>query len=188
VRYRAANHWDQMRPAALLTVEDLVAVTPQAYRRLWQYCCEVDLVTKVEAPDRSIDEMLPWLLADARVVRQTGRFDFVWLRMLDVGAALSTRRYPARGRIVIEVVDPLGLAGGRYTLDGGPDGATCRAAPAATPDLTFGVDGLGSVYMGGWSVQTLASAGWVDEHRAGAVATADAMLHSSLTPWCSTWF
>jgi hypothetical protein len=86
------------------------------------------------------------------------------------------------------VVDPLGLAGGRYTLEGGPDGATCQAAPGASPDLTFGVDGLGSVYMGGLSVETLASAGWVDEHRAGAVGTADAMLHSPVTPWCSTWF
>ena len=188
VRYRATNHWDQMRPAGSLTVEDLVAVTPEAYHRLWRYCCEVDLITRVEAPDRSVDEQLAWLVADGRVVRQTGRFDFVWLRMLDVGAALSTRRYLAPGRVVIEVVDPLGLAGGRYLLDGGPDHAGCRPAGGESADLTVGVDGLGSVFAGGVSLQTLASAGRVDEHRPGAVATADAMFRSHVTPWCGTWF
>ena len=188
VRYRASNQWDQMRPNGVLTVEDLVAVTPEAYHHLWRYCCEIDLITRVEASDRSVDEHLPWLVADGRVVRQTGRFDFVWLRILDVAAALSARRYLAPGHVVVEVVDPLGLAGGRYDLDGGPDGATCRAGAGRAADLTVGVDGLGSVYLGGVTLSTLAAAGRVDEHRPGALAEADAMFRSPVTPWCGTWF
>ena len=187
VRYTAENKWDHMRPRGTLTVTELVAATPDAYHRLWRYCCEVDLVTSVTAGDRPVDEPLAWLLADARSLRQNGRFDFVWVRVLDVAAALSARRYPVEGRLVIEVTDPLGIASGRFVLEGGPAGATC-AATDVSAELTFPVDALGSVYLGGASVLALAGAGRVDEHRSGAARRADTLFRSPVAPWCSTWF
>jgi predicted acetyltransferase len=187
VRYRAKEEWNAMRPRGLLTVDELCAVTPAAYRRLWRYCCEVDLVTKVEAIDRSVVELLPWLLADGRAVRQTGRFDFVWVRVLDVGRTLSARRYATEGRLVIDVVDTMGFATGRYALDGGPGGATCTRTDAVA-DLSMDVAALGSLFMGAVSPHTLAAVGSVDEHHPGALARADAMLRSTPTPWCTTWF
>jgi predicted acetyltransferase len=187
LRYRATEKWELMRPDGLVTIEELVAVTPEAYHRLWEYCCEIDLITSIEAGDRSVDEPLMWLLADGRVLRQTGRFDFVWVRMINVAAALSTRRYLTEGQLVIEVVDPLKLADGRYLLDGGPSGATCTKTAKAA-DLSLGVDALGSIYMGGASLRTLAAAGRVDEHRAGAIPTGDTMFRSAVAPWCTTWF
>jgi predicted acetyltransferase len=187
LRYTAAQEWDHMRPKGTLTVTELVAATPDAYLRLWRYCCEVDLVTRVQASDRSIHEPLVWLLRDGRSLRQTGRFDFIWVRVLDVAAALSGRRYPTEGRLVIEVTDPLGIAQGRFALEGGPTGATC-AATDASAELTLAVDTLGSLSMGGMSALALADAGRIDEHAAGALARADAMFHSAVTPWCSTWF
>jgi predicted acetyltransferase len=187
VRYHVKPEWDQMQPKAVLIVDELVATTTQVYHRLWQYCCEIDWVTKVEAGDRCVDEPLPWLLTDGRLVRQTGRFDFVWLRMLDVAAALSARRYLNEGQVAIEVVDSLGLAAGRYLLDGGPSGASC-ARTDKTPDLSLSVEGLGSAYLGRVPLAMLAAAGRVDEHRRGSIATADVMMRSPVTPWCSTWF
>jgi len=187
VRYHASEEWDAMRPKGLLTVDELVALTPDAYQRLWRYCTDVDLVTKLEAGNRSVVELLPWLLADGRAVRQTARFDFVWVRVLDVGAALSARRYSAEGRLVINVVDPLDLATGRFALEGGPDGATCARTEEAA-DLSLGVAALGSAYMGAVSVRTLAAAGAVEDHRPGALARADAMFGSVPAPWCNTWF
>jgi predicted acetyltransferase len=187
LRYQATQTWDQMRPDGVLKVDELVASTSRAYHRLWAYCCEVDLITSIEAGDRGVDEPLVWLLADGRALRQTGRFDFVWVRMLDVPKALSARRYLTEGRLVIELVDPLGLAGGRYALDGGPAGATCVRS-TESPGLTLAVDALGAVYLGGVSLPALGRAGRVTEHRPGTLATADAMFRSAVTPWCSTWF
>jgi predicted acetyltransferase len=120
-------------------------------------------------------------------VRQSGRFDFIWVRVLDVAAALSARRYLTKGRLVIEVTDGQGIAGGRFALDGGPDGATCTSTNA-TADLTLPVDTLGSMYLGGMSLLALADAGRVDEHSSGAVMRADTMFRSPVTPWCTTWF
>jgi predicted acetyltransferase len=187
VRYTASSQWDDMRPKGTLTIDELVAATPDAYLGLWRYCCEVDLVTRVQAGNRPSHEPLFWLLHDGRSLRQSGRFDFVWVRILDVAAALSARRYASEGRVIIEVTDPLGIAGGRFELEGGPTGATCTATKA-TAELTFPVEALGSVYMGAMSVLALAYAGRVDEHSTGALVRADTLFRSPVIPWCSTWF
>jgi predicted acetyltransferase len=187
VRYRATQSTDSMRLTGELTVDELVATTPAAYQRLWRYCSEVDLVVTLRAGDRTVDEPLGWLLADGRTLRQTGRYDFVWVRVLDVPSALSARRYPVDGHLVLEVTDPLGFAAGRYALDGGASGATCTRTDG-TADLSMPVDALGSLYAGGVSAHLLSAIGRIDEHRAGAVDRAAVMFGTSVPPWCSTWF
>jgi predicted acetyltransferase len=187
IRYRAKGHWDGRRPNATVEIDEMVAVTPDAYARLWRYCCEVDWVATVKAGDRSIDEALPWLVADARHITQQWRSDFLWVRVLDVAAALSARAYLTPGRVVIEVADEQGFASGRFVLDAGPDGATC--APTTEPaGITISAEALGAAYLGGVSLRTLAAAGQVDTHRDRALATADAMFRSPVAPWCTTWF
>jgi len=131
--------------------------------------------------------VLPYLVTDARAVKFTSRNDFVWVRVLDACGALAGRAYGTEGRLVLDVVDTLGLTQGRVALEGGPDGASC-APTTKDPDLTVPVDVLGSLYLGGVAARTLALAGRLDEHRSGAVATADAMFRTSRAPWCSTWF
>jgi hypothetical protein len=37
-------------------------------------------------------------------------------------------------------------------------------------------------------LHTLAAAGLVDEHTAGALRRADRMFRADRAPWCSTWF
>jgi predicted acetyltransferase len=187
VRYTATQEWDFMRPKGTLTIAELVSTTPDAYLRLWRYCCEVDLITRVQAADRPVDEPLVWHLRDGRALRQNGRFDFVWVRVLDTAAALAGRRYATEDRLVLEVTDTLGIAGGRFALDGGPDGAACTATQNSA-DLTLPVDSLGSLYLGGTSALALADAGRIDEHTSGALARADTLFRSSVTPWCATWF
>lgn len=188
VRYRGEQKTEDMRPAGELTVDELLATTPAAYQRLWQFCCDVDLVTSATAADRPVDEVLPWLVSDGRAVRQAGRFDFVWVRVLDVAAALSGRRYAVEGSLVLEIVDDaLGFTGGRYRLEGGPDGATC-ARTDQRADVSLPVDALGSVYAGGVPWATLAAAGRVDAHSPAALERAGVMFRTAAAPWCNTWF
>jgi predicted acetyltransferase len=187
VRYRASQKWDHMRKRGDLTIDELVATSDSAYARLWQHCCEVDLVTSVHAGDRPVDETVPWLLDDGRAVQQSGRFDFVWVRVIDVASALAGRRYAVEGRLVIDVTDTLGLTGGRFALEGGPSGATCAPSDDA-PDLSMPVSTLGSLYAGGVSADALWRAGRVDELRVGSVARAALMFRCSPAPWCNTWF
>jgi predicted acetyltransferase len=187
LRYEAKQNWDVMRPQGVMNLTELVALSPAAYRALWGYCCGVDLLTTIDAGQRPTDEVLPYLVEDARAVKLTARSDFVWVRVLDVRAALAGRTYASPGSLVIEVVDPLGWTSGRYRLDGGPAGAVCETT-SEDADLVMPIAALGSAYLGGVALRTLELAHQVHELRDGAVARADAMFRSSRAPWCTTWF
>ncbi len=187
VRYRVDPTWQDMIPDGLLHLDEMVATNEDAYEALWQYVCGIDLVRTIEAHDRPVDEVLPYLLSDGRAVRQVSRYDFVWVRVLDVCAALSGRRYGSEKRMVIEVVDRLGFANGRYVLDAAEDGATCFRTQAEA-DLTMPVDSLGAIYAGGTPLRVLAEAGRIDEHRPGALREASLLFASYRAPWTSTWF
>lgn len=170
-----------------LRIDELIAATDPAYGDLWRFALSVDLITHVVARTRPVDEALPWLLADGRFAQQTDRHDKLWVRPLDVPAALTARDYLTAGRVVLEVVDKAGYAAGRYALDAGPDGASCTVTTASA-DLTLPVSALGSAYLGGHRLGTLAVAGLVDEHRPGALRTADRLLITDRAPWATVDF
>jgi predicted acetyltransferase len=189
-RYRLAESWDGRQTTTVLHLDELVATTPAAYAALWRTVVEMDLVATLKAVDRPEREPLPWLLHDSRLVRRTSIDDFLWLRILDVPAALAARRYPVAGSLVLDVVDgPRPASGGRFVLDAGPDGASCRPAPpGAAPDLVLGTAALAAAYLGDARPSVLAAAGLVDEGRAGAAAVADTLFATTPAPWCHTWF
>ena len=179
--------WDQWRARGTVNVGELFGTTPQATARLWRFACEVDLATRVVADQRAIDEPLPWLLRDARAVRQRYRTDFQWVRVLDVPAALSARRYACADALVLAIDDPLGHAAGSFVLEGAPDRARCEPTDAPA-DLGLRVEALGAAYLGGASLAALAAAGWIEERTPGALARADAMLGWHVRPWNATLF
>jgi predicted acetyltransferase len=185
--YHVEADWAHATPNHTLTVDELIAPDPDAEARLWAFCLSVDLVGIVKAENRAEHERLPWLLRNARAVRETSRWDFQWIRVLDVPAALSARTYSRRGTVVLEAVDSMGLAGGRFALEGGTDGATCEATNAE-PDLTLSIGTLGSAYLGRHSLRLLAEAGLVDVHDPNALAVAEAMFSTPIAPWCTTWY
>lgn len=186
-RYEVEDKWEYWQPRGKVTVQLLVTSEPAAEALLWDHLLSLDLVASVRVEDRPADELVPWLLTDARHAQPSDQCDFLWVRPLDVAGMLAARSYLVPGRLVLEVVDAAGLAGGRFALDGGPEGASC-VPTTASADLTLDVGVLGSVSLGGYGVRTLAAAGLLDEHSTGAVARADAMFRSAVTPWCSTWF
>jgi predicted acetyltransferase len=174
-------------PDNTLVVDELVAATDSAYADLWRFALSVDLITRVTARHRPVDEVLPWLVADGRFVKQTDRYDKMWLRVLDVPVALTARDYGTEGRTVLEIVDKAGYAAGRFALEVGPDGASCRPTTESA-DLTLPVSALASAYLGGHRLGTLAAANLVDEHTPGAVRTANRLFATDIAPWCTLHF
>jgi predicted acetyltransferase len=179
--------WESGRPQVTLEVHELAGEDPAAEAELWRYCAQVDWVRTVQALPRSPHEGLRWFLADARALRLSGHSDMMWARLLDVPAALSARSYAVDGRVVFEVVDPLGYAAGRYELDVSGGAGTCGPR-SAEPDLTVPVDVLSGAFLGGTSLLALRQAGRVEEHRPGAVAKADQLFRWPVPPVCLTWF
>ncbi|MGP4046333.1 GNAT family N-acetyltransferase [Streptomyces sp. 2A115] len=186
--YTVDDHWgDAKQPLDTATVMDMIAVSSAAERALWRYVCSVDWVTKVRTGWRAPDDLLPHLLPDPRAARITAQADWLWVRVLDVVAALEARTYQGTGSVVLEVVDPDGLCGGRYRLDASPEGSSC-VRTTETAELTLGVGELGALWLGDESVVRLVALGRVGETRAGAATVADALLRTSRRPWCPDIF
>ncbi|MDH6235748.1 GNAT family N-acetyltransferase [Cryobacterium sp. CG_9.6] len=178
---------------ARLNLADLVAATDDAYAALWHFVIDMDLVTEVSAPLRSVREPLVWHVLDRRAVRKTVERDHLWLRILDVPATLSARTYAAPGIFQLTVTDDLGFAGGEYLLTVGSSGRgtahpLTTAAPAGTTHVSVSVADLGALYLGAGSTVDLARAGRLHSTTMDAAARLDATLYSPHTPRLSTWF
>jgi len=185
--YRIKLDWDASGPNGTLRLEMLIAATADAYAALWRHVLDVDLMARVLAEMRPVDEPLRFLLADSRQPK-TRIEDGIWLRLVDVAAALAGRRYAAEGRLALRVRDALCPWNDRQVeLVGGPAGAECRQ-DAGAPDLALDAADLAAVYLGGNRFRTLANARRVEELRPGAIARADAMFATDRAPWCPSHF
>ncbi|MCD9197146.1 GNAT family N-acetyltransferase [Aeromicrobium wangtongii] len=166
-----------------LAVKTLVAATTDAYAGLWRYLLEVDLVSTVTAHLRPVDEPLRWMIDDFRAVR-VSEFDHLWVRVLDVPAALTARTYGAAGRLVIAINDPLGFAAGTWALDVGDTGEATVTATDDPADVSMSVNALGALYLGGVPASTLVAAGGL----AGDAERLDRMFRAPVEPYLSIWF
>jgi len=185
--YRIKMDWDASGPNGTLRLEMLVAATAEAYTALWRHVLDVDLMARVSAEMRPLDEPLRFLLADSRQPK-TRIEDGVWLRLVDVPAALKGRRYAVDGRLALRVRDPFcPWNDGQYELIGGPDGAECRSN-GSTPDLALDAADLAALFLGGNRFRTLFEAGRVEELRPGAIVRGDAMFATDRAPWCPSHF
>jgi predicted acetyltransferase len=182
--YRLQASWNERsEPTGVLTVGEVRATTPAAYAALWRFLLSHDLVRTVEAPDASPDDPVRHLLADPRAwhARPT---DSLWVRLVDVGPALSARRYPTRLDMVIEVRDRFcDWNDGRWHVWGHPAGAFCDRTDR-DPDLVMDIEALSAAYLGGESLAALQGAGRVTEISPGAVTQAATAFRWPVTPWC----
>jgi predicted acetyltransferase len=172
-----------------LQVEVLEAATPTAYAAMWRLLADFDLTRRVVAAKRPVDEPLRWMLANPRAMRTTRSSDNLWLRILDVSAALQARRYEFTGSLVIAVEDPMFPSNeGPWLLDADPDGASCRREPRKEADLAVSVQALSSLYLGGVSAATLAQAGQIKEARPGSLALVHRLFHQDPPPFNAVGF
>jgi predicted acetyltransferase len=167
--YRLTISWQGKIPTGRLEVEELIASTARAYRALWGFCLDMDLATTIEAPNEPPDSALFWLLAEPRLLRMTAR-DGVWMRLLDVPRALTSRTYLTEGRLVLEVRDELcPWNGGRFELEFGPGGSECSRS-TKTPHLMLDVGTLGAAFLGEPSAAGLWQAGLIEAGETDASA------------------
>jgi predicted acetyltransferase len=187
VRYSTEEKWEQRQPRGVVTVNDLHAASDEAYGALWRYLADIDWAATVRAERRHPAEPLPWILSNARAAAQTDTGDGLWVRLLDVPRALEARAYEGVGRLVLELADPGEGTRERVELDVTPDGARCRRSRRSA-DVTLGIAALGAAYLGGTRLTRAVLANGADEHRSGALATADRLLRTADDPWCTTFF
>lgn len=180
--YRTKGENEESRMPGLVRVDELEADTPAVAAALWRYLASIDLTGTVRAWGRPLDDPLLLFAGDRDQVRVTGQFPALWVRLVDVRAALTARSWAAAVDLVLEVHDSrLPANSGRFRLTAGPESA--RYEPTDEPaGLSIGVRDLGACYLGGTRVTDLVAAGLVAEHVPGAAAALDTALRTPRLP------
>jgi predicted acetyltransferase len=200
--FRAAAHYDQYgvidgfvgyrtapfpsddpRVGAAIAVIDFAAATQQVENDLWRFLVGIDLIEEVTVYLRPMDDPLDAMLVDPYAIRGEDDDD-LWVRIVDVPAALAARTYGPADPIVVEVVDTLlPDNSGRYLIS--PHGTERTEAPAT---VTMNAETLAMVYVGTWRPSALAAVGRLTAHDPAALPAADRLFGTDRPAWCGSMF
>ena len=181
--YRHKPSWGEGVSTAKTAVVEALAIDPDATRELWRFLLDIDAAATVEAGSLPPDHPLFLLLASPRRARFR-MLDGLWLRLVDVEAALSLRSYNGGGPIVFEVADAFcRWNDGRWKLEAGVASRTNEP-----PHLRLEADALASAYLGGITFRELADAHRVEEVLPDGLAHADVLFQAPVHPWCPEVF
>jgi predicted acetyltransferase len=185
--YGVRLDWNESGPNSAVVVREVVTDGPEATAGIWAFLIGLDLTRSLEAwpvaPDEAIYDLVE---GPGRPLVRVGPNLFV--RLVDVDAALAARTYAAPFEVVLEVEDafcPWNTGRRRLAWDGAT--AVC-ARTGDAPDLALGAGDLGAAFLGGTSLAALAAIGRVRELRPGTLAPVAHAFRAVREPWCPEMF
>jgi len=182
--YRIKLEFEDATNTSQVQVQEAIGESPVAVRELWRYLLAIDWVSEIRCELLPADHPL-FLLVQRPNRLEWKVFDGLWLRLVDLGRALSARATTGDGRITFDVTaDPMFADNvGAWTVE---DGVARRSKRRA--DVRLDVQALACAYLGGFSFTDLARAGRVEEVARGGIARADALYGVETKPWCPEIF
>ncbi|KOV82729.1 GNAT family N-acetyltransferase [Nocardia sp. NRRL S-836] len=186
VVFRVKHGRSSSGPQNELHVRELVCETEQAYADLYRFLLDLDLASEISFFTATDDPIVHMVDNPRKVRRELS--DALWLRIVDVGKALSLRRYLSDVDSVIAVEDalcPWNSGRWRLTAKGG-EAVVTRTEDAA--DVSLDVAALGSAYLGGVRLSVLARAHRVVEHTPGHVDALTVAFLNTHEPHCPEVF
>jgi predicted acetyltransferase len=181
--YRVNATFAQGIATGCVEVIEAFGNAPHATRAIWRYLLDIDLIARTTAELLPLDHPLLLMVAAPRRLRMNIR-DGTWVRLVDVGAALSARTFAPAGTVVIDVIDEFcPWNAGRWRV-----GAKIVEQTHDPADLRCDVSALGSVYLGGFTWLQLSKALRVEARDPQAIERADAVFRPQGAPWCPEIF
>jgi predicted acetyltransferase len=182
--YRVAPKWAEGTPKGEVRIMEAVATSPDATAELWRFLFSIDLVARVKSGATDPAWPLFLMVADPRRLHLSVS-DGLWLRLVDVEAALRARRFEAPEPVVLEVADEtLPRNAGRFAVGAGAEAGRTDAEA----DVAVHVSDLASAYLGAFTFERLAAAGRARELRPGGLARATALFTTPIPPFCPEGF
>jgi predicted acetyltransferase len=181
--YRIKSNWENGVPQSELRVLEAIATAPLAIRELWRFLFGIDLISTVSSFLFDPASPLFLLVVDPRRL-EPKLSDGLWLRLVDVEAALGARSYAEGDPVVLDVTDELcPWNEGRYRVGGGAAERTDEPA-----ELRLDVADLASAYLGAFDFERLADALRVEELQPRALARASVLFRTPRPPFCPEVF
>ena len=161
--------WEDWRAKGKVTVRELAAADPATLLALARRLVDFDLTASITISGAGADDPLVWWAGGPRGMGVKS-FDSLWLRLVDVDAAMSARGYSSACDVVLDVLDPVcpwNQRAWRLTVD--QDGVATCVPTSDDADLRLPVQVLGAAYLGSRSLAAQAHQGLVTELTAGSV-------------------
>jgi predicted acetyltransferase len=143
---------------------------------------DFDLTASIKISSRGADDPLLWWAGGPRAMGLK-TFDSLWLRLVDVDAALTARGYSSVCDVVLDVVDPVcpwNQRAWRLTVD--RDGVATCLPTSDDADLRLPVQALGAAFLGARSIAAQAHEGLVTELTSGSVRLLSRAMSSDREP------
>ena len=181
--FRRTQKWEKERAAGELSVWAVVG-DPATRLALLRRLVDFDLVTSVQVGTVGVEDPLLSWVGGPRATSDLATYDSLWVRLVDLPAALQARTWSAPCDVVVEVEDtaaPWNVGAWRVHADAAGE-ATVERTTTAEPDVRLPVSALGGAYLGGGNLLALHRAGLVAERRPGAVAGLWRALRTDVAP------
>ncbi len=184
--YRQKSDWSEEVPKGQVLVNEVIATTDRAHSALCRYLTNIDLFPRVGWWNTPVDDPLWWKLVEPRRLNRK-RGDALWVRIMDVPAALEARSYEHDGAIRMAIDDRFRPAtAGVYELVVS-DGVGKCVRVEGDAGVSLGIDALGALYLGGSNAVAMAAAGHIDGS-GEAVTQLHRLFHTDIAPWCEEVF
>jgi predicted acetyltransferase len=175
--YRIKSDWQDGFSQSHVRLIEAIATSPVATRELYRFVYGIDLVVRVEG---RYDPGSPLFLmvSDPRSLHLKV-FEGLWLRFVDLEAALAGRTYSGDDAVVIDVRDSFcPWNAGRWRIGKRVERTDDEA------DLELDTADLASAYLGAFDFNELAAAERVRELKPGALQRATDLFRTSRPPYC----
>lgn len=186
--FRRTHKWDNARPGGELSVWALVG-DPGARLALLRRLVDFDLMGSVKLRAIGLDDPLLLWAGGPRSTSDVATYDSLWVRLVDLPAALQQRRWSAPCDVVVEVTDPHApWNAGTWSIQVDEQGRAEVGRTTAAAHLHVPVSVLGAGYLGGGNLVAMQRAGLVAEERPGAVASLWRALRTDVLPTAAWMF
>lgn len=180
--HRTSRWGDDWNPEGEVEVILFAALDLGAHLALGTRLTDLDLMAKTTCWVAADDPLALW--QPSLRTLGGGMSDDLWLRIVDLPSAVAERGHASGIDLVIDVSDEIiGENAGcwRWTARDGAGELTAQE-DQGDADISLDIVDLGGVWLGGQTLGARAAAGYVVEHRAGAVAELDAALRTPTLP------
>lgn len=175
-------------PDQRLYIRDFIWLTTSAYRAVWNYFANMDLVGSIVWGRVPSDDPLPYLLLEPRMLRITFS-DGLLGRIVDVERALPQRHYDEEGILTFELVDDdlCPWNNGRWKLETSKDKSLANRT-TEEPQMVMPVSTLAMLLFGQLSASQAARMGRLDVHKEDALSLWDRVMSTQYRPACPDMF
>ena len=174
--------WKDNRAKGTVAVREVAALDPATLLALARRLVDFDLTSSITIHGRGADDPLVWWAGGPRALGVKAS-DSLWLRLIDVGAALTARGYSSACDLVLDVLDPVCPSNQRrWRLSVDEDGVGTCVSTADGADVRLPVEALGAAYLGARSLATQAHQGLVTELTPGSLRLLSRAMSSDREP------